>query len=64
MITYTMNVPVPFPGTAEEAAANRRTHIFIGIDGRCMDCDSRPSHKAADYPCGAYVPRMDVTVTR
>jgi hypothetical protein len=53
-----MNVPVPFPGTAEEAAANYRTHFFGGIDGRCYDCDSRPSHVAADYPCGTNPPRM------
>ena len=36
----TINVPVPFPGTPEEAAANRATHYFGGIDGRCYDCDS------------------------
>jgi hypothetical protein len=56
-----VNVPVPFPGTAEERAANRATHFFGGIDGRCFDCDSRPTHVAADYPCCVEPPRMWIT---
>lgn len=62
-----MNVPVPFPGTPEEARANRESHRFSydpDGDSRCYLCDSRPSHVAADYPCGADVPRMDVEVAR
>lgn len=64
MRTYTMNVPVPFPGTYDEAAANFDGHWFAGEDGRCMDCDARVTHEAANYPCGANVPRMDVIVAR
>lgn len=54
-----VSVPVRFPGTAEEAAANYATHYFSGEPGdeRCFDCDCRPSHEAASYPCGAHVPR-------
>lgn len=57
--------PIRFTGTAEEAAANFATHNFFstgyGDDGdyRCGDCDSRPSHAAARYPCGADVPREE-----
>lgn len=47
--------PTPFDGTPEQIAANRRTHYFAGE--RCMDCDCKPWHTAADYPCGAPVPR-------
>ena len=61
--------PVPFPGTAEQAARNNQTH-FMNEDGRCYDCDSKVSHKAYDYPCGFDVPRQtywhwmeDVAVT-
>lgn len=63
----TWNVPVPFPGTDAEAAANRNTHSFHysgspeDADIRCWSCDSRPSHVAASYPCGADVPRQEIT---
>lgn len=53
-----ISLPVPFGGSPEQAAVNRRTHDFTGIDGRCYDCDSRPSYEAANYPCGATVPRF------
>lgn len=54
-----INRPVAFPGTPDEARANRLTHIFdySDADTRCLDCDCRPSHVAASYPCGARVPR-------
>lgn len=52
-----INRPVEFTGTEAEARANRDSHDFTGIDGRCMDCDSRPSYTAASYPCGVSVPR-------
>jgi hypothetical protein len=57
-----MSIPVEFPGTAEEAAANRLTHVYGGEPGdeRCFNCDCRPSYTAASYPCGATVPRMEV----
>jgi hypothetical protein len=63
MTTGFINVPVPFPGTAEEKAANFNTHHFVtdnGADYSCMFCDSKTWHKAAEYPCGAEVPRHDI----
>ena len=62
-----MNAPVPFNGTDEERRVNRDSHSFSYTGGpedadvRCMFCDSRPSHTAADYPCGADVPRYETT---
>ena len=48
--------PQPNPDRVEAREA-RHTHSFTGIDGRCMDCDARPTHVAAEYPCGTKVPR-------
>lgn len=66
-MAITVNRPVPFQGTDEEKAANRATHNFQGIcegeeymDFRCLNCDCKPWHAAADYPCGAVVPRETV----
>lgn len=59
----TFTVPVRFQGSVEEAAANRQTHCFDNDpngDGRCYDCDCRPTHAAASYSCGAVVPRQVV----
>lgn len=56
-----MNIPVDFPGTTEEAEANRQTHYFDGEDMRCIACDCRSWGAYASYPCGADVPREDVT---
>jgi len=61
------NVPVPFDGTEEEARANFESHNFVTFDGlnyNCMDCDCKPWHQAAKYPCCAYVPRTDIVVMR
>lgn len=59
--------PVRFQGTAEQAKANKATHNFQifqysedDAECRCMDCDCRPSHAAADYPCGTNPPRETV----
>lgn len=51
--------PVRFTGTPAQAAANLGTHRFDwdDPDARCWNCDCRPSHAAASYPCGAEVPR-------
>lgn len=51
--------PIRFAGTADEAIANRATHAFGGIDDRCYDCDAKPSHAAASYPCGVEPPREE-----
>ena len=51
--------PLPWGGTDEERRANEHTHFYshphtgdYDPDVRCSRCDSRPSHKAAEYPCG------------
>lgn len=62
----TINMPVPFPGTPEQRRANLDSHnwtTFNGVDYNCMDCDCKPGHVSAGYPCGADVPRHDVVVT-
>jgi hypothetical protein len=56
----TTNIPEPFPGTEDEAAANRATHRFDSSLNRCWDCDCRPWGTYANYPCGAVVKRIDV----
>lgn len=67
---YLGSVPVPFKGTTTEASANYATHFFMAEgdpeDGnsRCMDCDCKPWHQAALYPCGTTVPRQEVRVNR
>lgn len=59
---YTSTVPVAFSGTEEERQSNRESHNFSYDceEVRCFNCDSRPSHTAADYPCGTKVPRATV----
>jgi hypothetical protein len=59
--TVTVNAPVPFAGTPEEADANYRTHAFDPQYDRCIYCDCRPWGRVANYPCGAEVPRADFT---
>jgi hypothetical protein len=57
--------PVRFQGTDAEARANYATHVFIydeDGDTRCADCDARPTHAAASYPCGTRVPSETVEV--
>jgi uncharacterized protein with gpF-like domain len=58
-----MSFPIPFQGTAAEAAANRLTHCWISPAPDevpvCMVCDSKASHQGAAYPCRAVVPRTD-----
>lgn len=55
-----MNEPIAFNGTDEEKKVNFKTHNFWADDGieyRCCDCDCKPWHKAAYYPCGTNPPR-------
>lgn len=56
----TYQVPVPFDGTIKQSRRNFMSHQFGGIDGRCFDCDNRPTNLGALYPCGAEVPRRTV----
>ena len=56
-----ISVPKPFEGSANEKFENRRTHHFVicyGGEVRCSQCDCRPSHEAANYPCGVIPPRI------
>lgn len=66
-MSYTVNRPVAFAGSEEEKQANRTTHHFVtyqwgedDFETRCLVCDARPSHVAADYPCGVEPPRETV----
>lgn len=52
-----VNAPMRFEGTAEEAAANFRSHHFV--DGRCWNCDCRPFGRIASWPCGVEPPRVE-----
>lgn len=69
---YTITRPVEFSGTPEERDANYNSHCFIWSgdpeeagDERCGACDSRPSHVAAHYPCGAVdIPRETILWVR
>jgi hypothetical protein len=63
-----VSVPVEFSGSEEERKANYATHAFVtytwgedDAETRCMNCDARPSHVAADYPCGTEPPRKVVS---
>lgn len=47
--------PRKFQGTEAQKQANRASHYFV--DGHCVDCDCKPWHETANYPCGGPVPR-------
>lgn len=59
-----VNRPVAFPGTREQADRNHATHDWCTWDDdtRCVNCDSKPWHVAADYPCGEEPPRETVNL--
>jgi hypothetical protein len=56
--------PILFAGTAEQAAENYASHYFDPETDRCWECDSKTSHAAASYPCGTRPPREVVTISR
>jgi len=62
-----MSMPMQWPGTDEERAANQASHHFVFSgdpddgDCRCMGCDCRPWGVSADWPCGDDVPRTDMS---
>lgn len=62
----TINQPVPFRGTREEAEANYQSHKWWhdpeSWDMMCDHCGSKGWHKAAEYPCGVEPPREDVII--
>jgi hypothetical protein len=59
-----INTPVPYPGTDEEKTLNRASHVWLSGDSdtRCINCDCKPWHIHADYPCGDEAPRMDIEI--
>jgi len=68
-VSYTVTRPVEFSGTEIEKRANRSTHRFLteqysedDFETRCTECDCKPWHQTANYPCGANVPRETITV--
>lgn len=56
--------PVRFPGTDEEAEANRNTHKWANDSDSivCFDCDARLFGEMANYPCGVNPPREVVEI--
>src|SRR4051812_21109892 len=60
--TKTLHRPVRFQGTLAQADENSLTHLFTWADEdtRCMNCDCRPAHAAASYPCGTEPARETV----
>lgn len=61
----TINAPIPFQGTPEQAKENFATHEWFTWDGceyRCGNCDSKPWHEAALYECGQEPPRAEFTL--
>lgn len=57
----TIDLPTPFEGSERERAANRMSHNFDET-GRCWDCDCRVGGLIAEWPCGAEVPREQMTL--
>lgn len=58
-----IDMPARFPGSREERLANFHSHDWWQCDEneyRCGRCDCRPGHRAADWPCGADIPREQV----
>lgn len=55
------NYPVPFHGTKEQAEANYDTHSWFSTEDevRCMECDAKPIHQVASYPCGSEPKRIE-----
>ena len=57
------SIPAPFPGTAEEVAANRATHREDSWDpdepGRCTFCDCRPYLTSGEWPCDFPTPGVN-----
>jgi len=59
-----VNRPIRFVGSKEEAEANFKSHDFRVFDGEalCLGCDCKPHHAHASYPCGVEAPRETETV--
>ena len=69
MVDVIVSRPIRFQGTPEQKLANRQTHRFHteqfdedDFETRCTECDCKPWHAAADYPCGTEPPREVIEV--
>lgn len=58
-----INQPLPFPGSDSEGEANYDSHRWVseGGDVCCIDCDVKPHHTSADWPCRINIPRTVMT---
>lgn len=62
-MTDTVDMPVPFSGTQDQRIANRKTHYWredYGAEVLCFNCEAKPWHVAAEYPCGTSPPRQQI----
>lgn len=59
----TIDRPIRWQGTPEQAAVNYRSHWWqsYGEETECDRCLSKPWHAAASYPCGTEPPREVLT---
>lgn len=57
----TINMPAKFAGSSKQRRENFLTHYFVdwGDEVRCSECDCKPWHRTASYPCGSNVPRIE-----
>ena len=60
----TITMPAPFTGTVTEANRNFDTHNWGHLDEEivCYNCEAKPWHVAASYPCGQEPPRVSLHV--
>lgn len=57
--------PVKFSGSDAQKRENFLSHHFVNWDDeyRCSNCDCKPWHAAAEYPCCSDVPREVVEIS-
>jgi len=60
----TVTMPAPFKGTVAEANRNFDTHNWGHSDEEivCYNCEAKPWHVAASYPCGQEPARINVDI--
>ena len=58
-----MSVPIRFPGSIIERDRNIASHFWVDDEdsGMCNDCGCKPWSVTATWPCGADVPRKEIT---
>ena len=61
----TINIPVQFAGSREQADLNYNSHRWAIVDEEGLECNvcaSRAYHVAANYPCGVEPPRKEISL--